>query len=67
MILNQLVSERKLSESYLDLNGELEKGAVDTLEALRTLARELQDINEASMRKVKFYSEQNKPCLQKKE
>ena len=56
-----------MSESYVGLNGELEKGAVRTLEALRTLERNLQDINEASMRKVKFYIDQNKPCLQKKE
>ena len=48
------VSEKKLSESCVDLNGELEKGAVGTLEALRTLGRKLQDINEASMRKVNF-------------
>ena len=48
------VSEQKLSESCVDLNDELEKGAVGTLEALRTLDRKLQDINEASMRKVKF-------------
>ena len=48
------VSEKKLSESCVGLNGELEKGAVGTLEALRTLERKLQDINEACMRKVKF-------------
>ena len=51
------VFEKKLSESCVDLNGELEKGAVGTLEALRTLGRKLQDINEASMRKVNFYSD----------
>ena len=61
------VSEKKLSESCVDLNGELEKGAVGTLEALRTLERKLQDINDASMRKVNFYSDQNRPSLQKKE
>ena len=32
---------KKLSESCVDLNGELEKGAVGTLEALRTLGRKL--------------------------
>ena len=30
-----------MSESCVDLNGELEKGAVGTLEALRTLGRKL--------------------------
>ena len=66
MILNQLVSEKKLSESYVDLNGELEKGAVVSLEALRTLERKLQDIKEASMRKVKFYSDKiNRHCRKK--
>ena len=54
------VSEKKLSESCVDLNGELEKGAVGTLEALRTLGRKLQDINEASMRKVNFYSDHSR-------
>ena len=48
------VSEKKLSESYVDLNGELEKGAVWTLEALRTLERKSQDIDAASMKKVKL-------------
>ena len=62
----QLVSEKKLSESNVNLNGELEKCAGRTLEALRTLERKLQDINEARMRKLKFYSDQNKPSLQKK-
>ena len=57
------VSEKKLSESCVDLNGELEKGAVGTLEALRTLGRKLQDINETSMRKVNFYSDH---CRKKK-
>ena len=56
-----------MSESCVDLNGELEKGAAETLEALRTLERKLQDINDASMRKVNFYSDQNRPSLQKKE
>ena len=51
------VCEKKLSESCVDLNGELEKDAVGTLEALRTLGRKLQDINEASLRKVNFYSD----------
>ena len=63
----QLASEKKLSESYVDLNGELEKCAVGTLEALRALERKLQDIDEASMKKVKIYCDQNKPSLQKKE
>ena len=57
------VSEKKLSESCVDLNGELEKGTVGTLEALRTLGRKLQDINEASMKKVNFYSDH---CREKK-
>ena len=45
MITLTTSSEKKLSESYIDLNGELEKGAIGTLEALRTLERKLQDIN----------------------
>ena len=65
-MVTRTVSEKKLSESCVDLNGELEKGAVGPLEALRTLERKLQDINEASLRKVNFYSDQNRPSLQKK-
>ena len=56
-ILNQLVSIKKLSESCTDLNIELEKGTVGTLEKLRTL--DFKDFKEASMRTVKFHSDQN--------
>ena len=66
-MVTRTVSEKKLSESCVDLNGKLEKGAVGTLVALKTLERKLQDINEASMRKVNFYSDQSRPSLQKKE
>ena len=45
MIILTTSSEKKLSESYIDLNGELEKGAIRTLEALKVLERKLQDIN----------------------
>ena len=66
-ILNQLVSKKELSESYVDLNTELEKDTVRTLETLRTLERKWQDFKEASMRTVKFNSDQNKPSFQEKE
>ena len=36
-ILHQLIFEKKLPESYIDLNSELEKGTVGTSETLRTL------------------------------
>ena len=65
-ILKQLVSEKMLSESYVDLNSELEKDAVGTLGTPRALEGKLQDIDEASMRKVTFSSDENRLSLQKK-
>ena len=37
----------------------------ERLEALRTPGKKLHDINESSMRKVKFHYDQNEPSLQK--